>query len=71
MFFDTGTPLAGTVLFFPIGRASVKFIRVIIKILQMTYAGTFGGALGVYMNTHMLREEVNSSVHAFTKPKAN
>lgn len=32
LFFDTGTPLAGTVLFFPIGRASVKFICVIINL---------------------------------------
>lgn len=71
MFFDTGTPLAGTVLFFPIGRASVKFIHRIIKILQMIYAETFGGSPYIYMITNMFREGINSSMYAFVKPKAN
>lgn len=70
MFFDTGTPVAGTVLFFPIGRASVKFTHMITKILQITCAGTFGGALCVFMNTNMVRKGMNSSMYAFIKPRA-
>lgn len=71
LFFDTGTPLAGTVLFCTIGRASVKFIPMIIRILQMTCAGTFGGALCVFMSTNTLKNGVNSSMYAFIKLKAN